>query len=69
MNVIDRAALLAIVGVCDRRPTEAMLEELERALEALRREGIYGGTDREVLDTVRARRLVELWKLRHGLRA
>jgi hypothetical protein len=46
-----------------------MLEELERAVEALRREGIYGGTDREVLDTVRARRLVESWKLRHGLQA
>lgn len=64
---MKRAELRAIIGPCARRPTQAMLEELEFELEALRLEGIYGTTERQILDTVRARRLVVLWKLRHQL--
>lgn len=46
-----RRDVLDLVGRCARRPTEAMLRELELALDALCREGIYGRTDREVCST------------------
>ena len=65
LSQMDRTALMALAGPCDHSPSEAMLEELEFELEALRKERIYGTTDQHGSDTVRARRLVVLSKLRH----
>lgn len=58
---------MAFIGHCDHPPSKAMLEELEAELDGLRRERIYGISDAQVLDTVRARRVVVMWKLRHRL--
>lgn len=61
--------LLAVIGATEPPPSEAMLGELEAELDALRREGFYGTATKDVVDTVRFRRLIAEWKARHFLEA
>lgn len=44
-----------------------MWQELEGELEELRRQRIYGVTLKDLLDTVRVRRAIRDWKMRHLL--
>lgn len=64
---MTRAALMEIIGPTDHSPSEAMLEELEAEIDVLRKEGFYGATEAQLLDTVRVRRVIADWKLRHQL--
>jgi hypothetical protein len=66
---VSRVDYLRAVGLMLRSPTEAEWEELEGALEPLRRQASPGITDRELLATVQAKHRVAEWKRRHGLEA
>jgi hypothetical protein len=66
---VSRADYVRAVGLTTRSPTEAEWEELEKALEPLRRHPYPGLTDRELLAAVQARHTIGEWKRRHGLEA
>jgi hypothetical protein len=66
---VSRADYMNAVGLTTRSPTEAEWEELEAALEPLRRHAYPGMTDRELLATVQAQHTIDEWKRRHRLEA
>lgn len=64
---MNRQLIRVVIGPCARSPTAAMWQELEGELEELRRQRIYGVTLKDLLDTVRVRRAIRDWKMRHLL--
>ena len=66
---MSRVDYMRAVGLTTRSPTEAEWEELETALEPLRRHAYPGMVDGELLATVQAEYTITEWRRRHRLEA